>query len=123
MHGEFFIPIIMFLVIGVITVTVVFFRSKEKQMIIEKGLTPEQIQELYLRKRDPNVLMKIGIILFFFGLGLGVGLWMEDMNFNHKDYGNDFWIPLCIFTFTGVGFIVANFANRFNKDKGLDSFK
>ncbi len=122
MHGEFFIPIIFFLVIGVITVTAIFFRSKEKQMMIEKGLTSEQIKELYQRKRDPNVLMKIGIILFFFGLGLGLGLWLEDMNFNHRDYGNEYWVPLCIFTFTGAGFIIANFADRFNKGKEIKSF-
>ena len=114
MHGEFLIPIVFLLVIGIVMVTAIFYRSKEKQMMIEKGLTTEQIQEFFRRKRDPNILMKMGIIIFFFGLGLGMGLWLADMHLNGKDYGNNFWISFMIFTFTGIGFIVANFAEKFS---------
>ena len=117
MHGDIFVMIIFILVIGVIVVTAIFYRSKDRQLMIEKGLTPDQIKEYFMRKKDPNVLMKMGIIILFFGLGLGIGLWLQDMNLNHKGYDNGYWVPFCIFTFTGAGFIIANFANRFNRDK------
>lgn len=117
MHGEFLVPIVIFLVIGIINVTAIYYRSKEKQMMIDRGLTTEQIQEFFKRKKYPNALMKIGIILFFFGLGLGTGLWLEDMHLNGKDYDNEFWIPFMIFTFTGIGFIVANFTHKFSDIK------
>jgi hypothetical protein len=117
MKGELFVPIVLFLVTGIVIVSFIYYKSKEKQLLIEKGFSPEQILELFKRKIDPYILMKIGIILFFFGLGLGLGMWLEDMNFNHKDYGNDYWIPLCMFTFTGVGFVLASLTNKLNKGK------
>jgi hypothetical protein len=115
MKGEILVPIVLFLVVGVISVSFIFFKSKEKQMLIEKNLTPEQIKDFFKTKRDPNILMKLGIIIFFFGLGLGSGLWCESMNFNGKGYDNEFWIPFLLFTFTGIGFIIANLIDRFLK--------
>ena len=41
-----FIPIVMFLVIGLVLVTFFYFRSREKQLMIEKGLSYEQMMEL-----------------------------------------------------------------------------
>jgi hypothetical protein len=108
-----FIPIIFFLVAGLIWVSAIYLRSRERQMLIEKGLSADQIKEYFERKsfydnkkRDSYILMQIGIICVFFGLGLGIGLILQDMT--DKDY----WIVLFIFTFTGVGFILANLLAR-----------
>ena len=74
MHEEVvavFIPIVMFLIIGLIWVTAIYYRSRERQMLIEKGLSAEDMKKFFEQKRDPFWLMKVGIICIFFGIGLG----------------------------------------------------
>ena len=97
-----FIPIIITLVIGVILVVFFYLKSKEKQMLIEKGLSAEEIKKFFEERRDGLALMKIGIISICFGLGLGFGMMFED--WSSKDY----WIPLMLFVGTGIGFVIAN---------------
>jgi len=97
-----FIPIIITLVIGVILVVFFYLKSKEKQMLIEKGLSAEEIKKFFEERRDGLALMKIGIISICFGLGLGFGMMLED--WSSKDY----WIPLMLFVGTGIGFVIAN---------------
>jgi len=97
-----FIPIVMFLVIGIVIVTFVYFRSRERQMLIEKGLSAEEMKLFFEQKRDPYMMMKIGIISIFFGLGLGIGMLSGD------EATREVWMPMTIFVFTGIGFVVAN---------------
>jgi hypothetical protein len=108
-----FIPIVFFLTIGLIWITVIYFRSREKQMLIEKGLSTEEIKLFFEEKKrsNPFLLAQIGTISIFFGFGLGIGLYLEDIT--TKEY----WIPFCLFAFTGLGFIVANIiGRRFGKE-------
>jgi ABC-type spermidine/putrescine transport system permease subunit II len=97
-----FIPIIMFLVIGVILVVYFYLKSKEKQMLIEKGLSAEEIKKFFEEKRDGLWLMKIGVISIFFGFGLGFGMMLEDAT------SKEYWIPFSLFVVTGIGFVIAN---------------
>lgn len=97
-----FIPIVITLVIGLVIVVHYFLQSKEKQMLIEKGLSTEEIKKFLEEKRDGLGLMKIGIISITFGIGLGFGMFMQDAT--TKEY----WIPLSIFVATGIGFVLAN---------------
>lgn len=107
-----FIPIIMTLVIGAIFVIYFYLKSKEKQMLIEKGLSAEEIKKYFEEKRDGLTLMKIGIISIAFGVGLGFGMFMEDAT--TKEY----WIPLSLFIGTGIGFVVANvLSDKMKKQK------
>lgn len=108
-----FIPIIMLLVIGLVLVTFFYFRSRERQMLIDKGLSAEQIKEFFDRKKDNLVLLKIGVIVIFFGLGLGLGMMLEDAT--QKEY----WIPFGLFVLTGIGFVISNLVarNMLNKEK------
>jgi len=101
-----FIPIIITLVIGLVLVTYFYFRSRERQMLIDKGLNAEQIKEFFDRKKDSFVLLKIGIIVFFFGLGLGFGMMLQDST--DKEY----WVPFGLFVMTGIGFVIANLVAR-----------
>ena len=104
-----FIPIIITLVIGLVMVTAIYLKSREKQMLIEKGSDAQSIKEFFENKdskKDPYILMKIGIICFTFGLGLGIGLYLKELT------TKDFWVPFMLFTFTGIGFIVANISSR-----------
>lgn len=96
-----FIPIIMTLVIGVILVVFFYLKSKEKQMLIEKGLSAEEIKSFFEEKRDGLTLMKIGIISIFFGIGLGVGL------LSGPEETRELVTPIAIFISTGIGFVTA----------------
>ena len=110
---EILIPIIMILVIGIVLVTYFYLRSKEKQLIIEKGLDSESIKLLYNNyklNRSSYNLMKIGIILVSLGIGFGFGLIGEEN-------GKEFLMPLSIFVFTGIGFITANIVGKKLDDK------
>ncbi len=112
-----FVPIVMFLVIGLILVTFFYFRSRERQMLIEKGMDAQSIKEFFESKnksKDPYLLMKIGIICIAFGIGLGFGLYMQDFSYQ------EFWVPFSLFTFTGIGFVVANIAGRKLSTKKVD---
>ena len=101
-----FIPIILFIVTGLVIVTFVFFRSKEKQMLIEKGLSSDEIKTFYDKKKDPYLLMKIGIVSIFFGIGLGFGLMLKEYT------TKDFWVPFLLFVSTGIGFVLANIVGK-----------
>lgn len=100
------IPIIGMIVTALVLVALIYYKSREKQMLIEKGLSAEQIKEFFESKKDPNRLLKFGIIIFAFGLGLGLGIMMED--WTSKEY----WIPLLLFTGTGLGFIASGIVAR-----------
>ena len=107
-----FIPIIMTLVTGLVLVTFFYFRSRERQMLIDKGLSAESIKEFFEGKKDPFRLLKIGIVTVAFGVSLGFGLWMQDVTY--KDY----WVPFSIFTITGLGFVLANImTNKLNRNE------
>lgn len=103
---EVLIPIIMFLVTGAVLVTFIFYRSREKQMVIERGLDIEFIKEIFKKREYPYALLKAGIIIMFFGLGLGIGLLINVFT------GVEEWIPFLIFVGTGIGFIVAFVSGR-----------
>jgi hypothetical protein len=100
------IPIIAIVATALVLITAFYYKSREKQLLIEKGLSPEVIREYFEAKKDPNRLLKYGIIIFAFGLGLGLGIMLED--YTSKEY----WIPLFLFTFTGIGFVVSSLVSR-----------
>ena len=107
-----FIPIIMTLVIGAVLIIYFYLKSKEKQMLIEKGLSAEEIKKFFEEKRDGLWLMKIGIISIFFGSGLGIGMMLQDAT--TKEY----WIPFSLFVGTGIGFVIANvLSDKMKKQK------
>ena len=94
------------LIIGLVIVTYYYFRSRERHLMIEKGLTPEQINELFKSKRNPYNWLKLGLVIIGAGLGIGLGVIMDDMGMS------DGFIPLFIITLTGVGFVAAFFISR-----------
>lgn len=100
------VPVISVLVVGLVLVTWIYFRAKEKQIMIEKGMSYSEMADFLKTKRDKFVLLKLGIIIFFFGLGLGSGMML------HVTTGYDEWIAFMIFVFTGAGFIIAHFVAR-----------
>ncbi|MDA3861602.1 MAG: hypothetical protein PF445_10280 [Melioribacteraceae bacterium] len=107
---EFLIPIILFLVTGAVIVTFIFYRSREKQLVIERGLDVDMIREIFKKREFPYALLKAGIIILFFGLGLGSGLLMNVFT------GVEEWIPFLIFVGAGLGFILAYYAGKKAED-------
>ncbi|MBI5731518.1 MAG: hypothetical protein HY963_10340 [Ignavibacteriales bacterium] len=106
MHGGDVLGMVFFLVIGIVIVTFIFFRSREKQMMIEKGLSYEQMVELLRTKRDPYLLLKLGVLTLFVGLGLGAGFLFSNWT------GYEEWIPFFIVTMTGLGFLAGFLLTR-----------
>ena len=105
--------ILITLIVGLVIATFFYFRSKERQMMIEKGLTPEQISELFKSKRNPYTWLKLGIIIVGTGLGIGLGVTADAADMNEG------LIPLSIITFIGLGFVGAFFVSRkFEKEDG-----
>lgn len=100
------IVFIIAIVFGVVVTSYFYFRSREKQMMIEKGMSYEQMVEFANARKDPYTLLKVGIVILFFGLGLGIGVIVGEKG------GNEDWIPLLMFTSTGIGFVAAYLAAR-----------
>ncbi|HEX2961459.1 MAG TPA: DUF6249 domain-containing protein [Ignavibacteriales bacterium] len=103
-----FIPIAITLVVGLVWVTVAYFKSRERQMLIERGLPAEEIKQFFENKgkSNPFLMTKIGIIAIFFGIGVGVGMYLQEVT------DQEFWMPLLLFTLTGLGFVIANLLGR-----------
>lgn len=100
------IPIVLFLVIGLVIITGVYFHSREKQMLIERGLSSDQIKQFYERKKNPYILTKLGIIAIFLGIAISLGIYLDE------NTGSDHWTVLSLFCITGLGLIVANFVGQ-----------
>lgn len=117
-----FIPIVSILVTGLVLTTYFYFRSKEKLMMIDKGLSYEQMVELLRTKRDPFTLLKAGIIIAFFGLGLGIGFvfgnsFGEVIRFDGTESYSDYnmreeWVWFWVIFMTGLGFVTSFFVTR-----------
>jgi hypothetical protein len=108
----FLVPITFFLVTGAILVSIIYFNFRQKQMLIERGFTSEELKELMKKKeiKSSTFLPKAGIIMIFFGIGLGLGRWIADYNF-------EIAIPVFIFVFTGIGMIVAD---KYGSDRTVE---
>ncbi|KAF0215078.1 MAG: hypothetical protein FD178_1904 [Ignavibacteria bacterium] len=119
-----FIPIIITIVVGLVITLAIYFKSREKQMMIEKGLSTEQMFELLhsreKERRNGYYMLKAGIILVFSVTGgiLGsiidrayFGYWetYEGGKYYHDDPVYGVWLT---FLGIGIGAIVAHFISR-----------
>ncbi len=116
------VPLIIFLsvvipmfIIGGVVAIWLYFRAREKQMLINQGVPPEQIAALWkknVRNGNPYLLVKIGIIITFFGFALLVGNIISEMMYDHDG------IPVFLaFMFIGIGFIVASLVGKKLEDR------
>jgi uncharacterized membrane protein len=105
-----FIPIIFIIVTGIVILSAIYFKSREKQLMIEKGLSADQIFQL-LEENKKNgktstAWLKIGIIAVFFGIGLGFGFALVNAT------GIEEYMAVSIFVMTGLGFIASYFISK-----------
>jgi len=109
MLAEVLIPLTFMLVTGLVISLFIHYRAKEKQFLIEKGLTPEQMLEFYSKKENKlnsTLWLKIGVLSIALGFGIGIGNILDDY------YRMEELIAFCIFVFLGLGFIGAFFVGR-----------
>ena len=119
-----FIPIIFFIVVGLVITLAIYFKSKEKQMMIEKGLSTEQMFELLhsreKERKNGYYMLKGGIILVFLVIGGIIGSIIDRAYFNywenydggrfhHNDPVYGVWLT---FLGLGIGAIVAHFISK-----------
>jgi len=121
MHDAELVPIIMFLVIGVVISLYFFFRSKDRQLIIEKGLSSEEIQKMFRYKWNPYLWLKVGIVTVCGSLGLLIGnylMWAFPLRERDFDGGytytdaNGVMMAFSIIFTIGAGFILAFYLSR-----------
>jgi hypothetical protein len=100
---EIIIPVTLFLVIAAIFIVAIVTRHRERIMMMEKGLTSEEMKSMYLKdvRRDPLSSLKWGIVIMMAGFAAFVGILL------HQYFRVDDGIilgMLCLFV--GVGLII-----------------
>ena len=106
-----FIPIVSTIVIGLAFVTWIYFRSRENQEEKISDYIVNIVKALFEKKKSPYVMLKIGVVILFFGIGLGIGLLIEVYT------GVEQWIPFLLFAGVGLGFILAFVIGRKFEEK------
>lgn len=111
------VPITLFIVVGAVTLSAIYFRSRERQMMIERGLSTEQISEIFKSKKSSSSSLQIGIVMLFLGTGIGIGIITEEW------YHSDAMLPFFVLSFLGLGSVAAFFAGRLvdKKDRKEES--
>lgn len=73
--AEFLVPIFLFLSVAAVFIVAITTKHRERMMMVEKGLSTEDIKALYAKstRRDPLTSLKWGILAVFVGLGLLIG--------------------------------------------------
>ncbi len=119
--NEEMIPIILFLVIGTVISLYFYFRSKDRQLIIEKGMSPEIVNNLFKYRMNPYIWLKVGVVVAFGSLGVLLGNYLMWAFPNHYwDYDsqsahitdNPAMMVFSIFFMIGAGFVAAFYLAR-----------
>jgi len=103
------VPIIFCITVAAVIMTVVYFKSREKQLLIEKGMSYQEMADFLKsakKSRENFLLLKLGVIIIFFGVGMGAGMLLAEMT------GYEEWIGFLIVTMTGGGFLAAHYISK-----------
>jgi len=77
---EVFIPLVFFLTIGAVLGSMILTRHKERMTMLDKGLSPGDIKQLYSRsggKVNPYASLKWGIVFLAVGVAVIAGMWLR----------------------------------------------
>jgi hypothetical protein len=101
---EILIPLGFFFVIGAIWGSYILTRHKERLTMLDRGLKPEDIKQLYERGTshvNPLSSLKWGIVFVAVGVAVLIGMWLrESFVYPEGIY------PALIALFGGIGLIV-----------------
>ena len=105
MNGsEVFVPIVFFFTVAGLWGGLILTRHKERMTMLDKGLTPADIKQLYQRSSmqvSPYTSLKWGIVFVAIGLAVLVGMWMRSTYYVEEGI-----YPALIALFGGSGLIM-----------------
>ncbi len=110
---EIMVPIILFIVTGATIITALYFRSREREMILQKDYTAEELQALL----NPQATRKggivvVGILAISFGTGLTIGFIIRDLT------GNGDFVSMPLFICVGIGLVISFYVReKLNKKR------
>ena len=108
--AELFVPIIFFFVIGGIIAAFVLTRHRERMTMLDRGLSPEDIKQLYVRSAgrfSPFSSLKWGIVFLAVGLAVIIGMWLRETFYIPEGI-----YPALITLFAGIGLITFYLISR-----------
>ncbi len=89
---------------GVIIFWALYIKHKERTKLMDMGLTPQEARDYFKeterRPRNPYSTLKWGILLTMIGLGLFIGIILEEAGFKDSLTG------VTVLLFGGIGFII-----------------
>jgi uncharacterized membrane protein len=85
---------------------------QERQLMIEKGLTPPPVLEDAREKNMPENSLRRGIVLLFLGIGLAVGTAILGNFFDDREFVGIVALAAAIVGFIGLGNLVYYFIAR-----------
>ena len=103
---EVMIPIILFIVTGLVFISFFYFKHRTKAVFAEKGYSADEIVKIFNLKqnnekaKNPNRYLFQGAVVLFTGIGFGLGEFAED--YFGKEY---LFVPLLLI-FIGIGLFV-----------------
>ena len=102
--AELIVPTIFFLVVGGIIASFVLTRHKERMTMLDRGLSPEDIKQLYERSAgrfNPYSSLKWGIVFVSIGLAVVIGMWLREVTYVEEGI-----YPALIALLGGAGLII-----------------
>jgi hypothetical protein len=95
--------VLFFFSIAAIWGAIIFTRHRERVLMIEKGLTAEEIRSLYARsvRNRPLLSLKWGIVFVAIGLAIVVSLVADQVYFVNEGI-----YPAMIILFAGLGLVI-----------------
>ncbi|MCE1189671.1 MAG: hypothetical protein LWX56_11090 [Ignavibacteria bacterium] len=100
---EVIAPVISMLVMGMVALTYIFFRFKERQMLINRGVEVKELKMLSNFNPGSTLLFRLGIIV----IGVGVGIFFGEIAYNNTQ--NDTMHAVAILISLGISMILAQF--------------
>ena len=111
MNGsEVLVPIVFFFTVAALWGGLILTRHKERMTMLDKGLAPGDIKQLYQRSAmqvTPYASLKWGIVFVAIGLAVLVGMWLRGTY-----YVDEGIFPALIALFGGAGLIAFYAAAR-----------
>ena len=96
-------PICFIFAVATVFISHIVAKHRERTMMIEKGLTSEEMKALYTRdvRRDPLSALKWGLLFVLGGLAVLIGVYLRDTYF-----ANDGVIVGMVCLFVGIGLVI-----------------
>ena len=95
---------------GVIIFWYIYIRHKERTKLMDMGLSPQEAKEYFReserRPKNPYSSLKWGILMTMIGIGLFIGIILDEMGFKDSLTG------VMVLLFGGIGFLIYYFVVR-----------